>query len=126
MKNTIITIIVLVVIVVLGYILLTNKPAVNNEQLVANETEVTGTIISVNTDQVPADGPALVNIKQDNGTNTVISVRSMGINLCPAQANIADVYQLKSGDKVEARGQVSEDGAIVPCESAEHYLRIIE
>ena len=91
-----------------------------------NDRKVRGTIVSVNTDQIPADGPALVSVRQEDGNQVVIAIRSMGINLCPAQANIADVYTLKSGDMIEAQGQIGEDAMIIPCESSAHYLKVIK
>jgi hypothetical protein len=48
----------------------------------------------------------------------------MGINLCAASSSIADVYSLKTGDAVGARGKVGENGQIIPCESPAHYLHL--
>jgi hypothetical protein len=97
----------------------------DNGAVPAGEIEVRGTVVSVNTDQVPVDGPALVNLRLEDGTQAVVAIRSMGINLCPAQANIADVYKIKAGDRVEARGQIGVEGMILPCESPAHYLRVV-
>jgi hypothetical protein len=43
-------------------------------------------------------------------------------NLCKAPPP-EDVQALKAGDRVQATGTVSEDGALVVCERAEHGLR---
>lgn len=97
----------------------------NDENGETNDRAVKGTVVTVNTDQVPVDGPALVTIRVEDGTQAVIAVPSMGINFCAAQANLADVYSIKSGDRVEARGQVGVDSMIIPCQSAAHYLRVV-
>ena len=46
-------------------------------------------------------------------------------SLCAAYKalNIGDVYLIKPGQEFEVRGKLDEDGSIVPCESADHYLR---
>ena len=50
---------------------------------------------------------------------------SFGLPLCEAFTNIADVYQIKSGDRIEVNGSADENDRVVPCESADHYLRVI-
>src|SRR3712207_2065508 len=101
MKNTIILIIVLIIIGALVYAFAGNRetteapqPEETAEENTGGETpatssrEVRGTVVSVNTDQVPVDGPAVVTIREENGMQAVVAIRSMGINFCPAQANI--------------------------------------
>lgn len=90
----------------------------------SQDRAVSGTVVSVNLDAIAADGPAVVMIRTQAGVEEEVHVPSFGINLCAASANIADVYALKAGDRVEVNGTVSEEGAIVPCQSAEHYLRV--
>lgn len=89
----------------------------------SSQRSVSGTITSVNLDGIAADGPAVITVQTESGVE-VIHVPSFGLNLCAANESITDVYVLKSGDRVEARGTVSEEGAIVPCDSEEHYLRV--
>lgn len=84
-----------------------------------------GTITAVNLDQIAFDGPAVITIETAPGIQEEIQVPSFGINLCAGGANITDVYALKVGDQIEVRGAMSE-GAIVPCESTDHYLRVEE
>lgn len=83
-----------------------------------------GQVTEVNFEQVAADGPTVVTFTTA-GTNEVrqVAVPSMGLPLCPAAAEIADAFQLAPGDRIEVRGRVGEDGTIVPCEDAGHYLR---
>ncbi|HVS79816.1 MAG TPA: hypothetical protein VHF05_02465 [Candidatus Paceibacterota bacterium] len=131
MKKTFTIIILLIIVAGLAYALkmhnMAGNVAVNDANSAASSTadrEVKGTVQSVNTDQVAVDGPALVTIKQADGTDAVIAVPSMGINLCAASSSIADVYSLKTGDAVGARGKVGENGQIIPCESPAHYLHL--
>lgn len=84
-----------------------------------------GTVTSVNLDAIALDGPAVVRILTEAGTEEEIQVPSFGINLCAASKSIADVYAMRTGDRVEVNGAVSADGAIVPCESEAHYLRVV-
>ena len=90
---------------------------------VKNVVEARGEIISINTEGVALDGPALVNITTEDG-EAVVAVPSMGINLCAAKDSIADVYELRAGDMVSVRGEKNENGHIVPCVDASHYLRL--
>jgi uncharacterized OB-fold protein len=57
----------------------------------------------------------------------VVHIPSMGIMLCDARDSIVNISDLEVGMTVEARGAVSanDGGAITPCESTEHYLRIV-
>lgn len=138
MKKTITILAACILVIAIAYVFSMNRKELNvpqtegvavenidGEAFSVEEREVSGTVVSVNTDQVPVDGPALVTIREESGTQAVIAIRSMGINLCPAQANIANPYELKSGDKVEARGQIGEESMIIPCESDAHYLRTV-
>ncbi len=90
-----------------------------------NDKYVRGTVISVDTSKVPVDGPALVTIQAEGGSRAVIAIPSMGINFCPALANITSVQELKSGETVEVRGEVGAEGVILPCQSSAHYLRVV-
>lgn len=90
----------------------------------ATATAASGTVVSVNLEQIAFDGPAIIMIETETGAQQEIQVSSFGLLLCPAQESIADVYTLQSGDEVEVRGAVSAEGAIVPCESEDHYLRV--
>lgn len=127
MKNILIYAGIAVVVLVGGFFAL-NSYIYNEKQadFVPGETaEATGTILAIDTEQAIVDGPVVITLETENGTPVTIAVPSMGLPLCPAyQANnIGDVYLLSAGDEIEVRGTVSEDGSIVPCESADHYFR---
>ncbi|MFA5853956.1 MAG: META domain-containing protein [Patescibacteria group bacterium] len=95
-----------------------------DEETAAEDRVVSGTVVSIDTDQVPVDGPAVVNLRTSSGAMAKILVPSFGLGLCKAKASIADVYTLKAGDRVEANGSLGVDGAIIPCQSEAHYLRV--
>ncbi len=86
---------------------------------------VRGTITEIDTDGIMLDGPYVINIAAENGARTRIEIPSMGINLCPAQDAIAGIDTLAVGQTIEVRGYAS-GSALVPCERADHYLRVIE
>ncbi len=98
----------------------------NDGEPASQDRAISGTVVSINTDQVPVDGPAIVTIRVSGGVMEKILVPSFGLGLCKAKSSIADVYTLKAGDAVEANGSVGTDGAIVPCQSQAHYLRIVK
>lgn len=83
-----------------------------------------GVVTGINTEEVAFDGPIRITIETEAGTATEIAVPSMGLPLCPAYqaGSIKDPYSIEVGATVEVRG-ASEEGAIVPCESEDHYLR---
>jgi len=91
----------------------------------SEERTATGQITSINLDMIAFDGPAVVTIQTDAEAFTEIHVPSFGLLLCEAKANIADVYELNAGDRVEVRGSMNAGGSIVPCDSPDHYLRVI-
>lgn len=90
----------------------------------ATEVTAEGTVTSVNLEAMMVDGPALITIDEEGGGEAVIAVPSMGLGLCAAKANIADVSTLRQGMSVEVRGTWTSEGEIVPCESPTHYLRV--
>ncbi len=99
-----------------------------NGSTAPNGTDLTysGKVVSVNLDQIAADGPAVVTLQTSTGVSVQIHVPSFGINLCKARTSIADVSTLKVGDAVEVHGAAGADGAIVPCDSEAHYLRVVK
>lgn len=126
MKNKTGIYILLAVLVLVGGFFLFNSYIYNEKQAdyaVGDTVDRSGKVLAVNTDQVAFDGPALITLEGAGGELSAIAVPSMGLPLCPAYQNIGDIYLLKSGDMIEVRGAVSEDGSIVPCDSNEHYLR---
>jgi hypothetical protein len=104
----------------------TNRVAApGTEEDVAVESRTTsGAVTEVSLDGMAADGPGIIKIRTAAGAEDVINVPSFGLALCAAKDNIADVYSIEVGDEVEVRGAVIEEGVIVPCTSADHYLRV--
>lgn len=120
--------VVIAIIVIVGALLLVtgndNGESVQQEEQQTDGATASGTVTAVDSSQVAVDGPYVVEIETDEGTAQRIEVPSMGINLCAAQENIASVSDIETGDTVSVRGTMSAEGAIVPCEGTDHYLRI--
>ena len=89
------------------------------------EGEARGTITSVNTEQAMVDGPILITVREEGGNEVIVAVPSMGLPMCAARANMADAFALTAGQYIEVHGAVGAEGMIVPCESADHYLRVV-
>lgn len=87
--------------------------------------ELSGVAVVINSDQIAFDGPYVVALKVANGPVVNVAVPSMGLPMCAAYqaGNVVGVNLIKLGDEVKVKGQVAEDGSVVPCESADHYLR---
>ena len=85
-----------------------------------------GAIVSIDLSKIPVDGPAELVIEAAGRSRVTVLVPSFGLRLCAAYGSIADVYSMKVGQRVEVNGSVGEGGAIVPCTSASHYLRLAE
>ena len=96
-----------------------SEPQENSEQ-----AAFSGTVQSVDLTQMAVDGPAVVTIETEAGGTKEIHVPSMGLPLCPAKDNIADVATINENDTVEVNGDVNVSGAITPCQSEDHYLRV--
>jgi hypothetical protein len=94
------------------------------------DRQVRGEIISIDSSEVPADGPYYIEIDLEETierpeTSATVMVPSMGINLCPARENMADVGTLLVGMTIEVNGYIGEGGYVRPCQSEGHYLRVI-
>ena len=96
-----------------------------DENAPVNGIEVRGTVIDMDLDQAMVDGPYVLVVREDNGDEAVIVVPSMGIMTCAAYKNIANVSSIEIGMMVEAKGSLTAQGGIIPCESASHYLRVV-
>lgn len=84
-----------------------------------------GTIVSVNMEQAMVDGPVLITLREESGEEAIVAVPSMGLPMCAARANMADAFALTPGQYIEVHGAVGVEGMIIPCESADHYLRVV-
>lgn len=125
--KTLIWIVVLAAVVLGLYFLVskpdTEEPVVNTDEQDMGETVfLEGTVMSINTDDVALDGPSLITVNTTEGER-VVAVPSMGINLCAAKDDIADVFTISLGDTVSVSGEPDEEGRVVPCVDASHYLR---
>ena len=114
------------VVVIAFYIL--NSYIYNEKQadfVVGETVSKSGEVLAIDREQVLLDGPFLITLESSNGEVSTIAVPSMGILLCPAHEakNIGDVSLINVGDMLDVRGEISEDGSIVPCSSPDHYLR---
>lgn len=113
----IIWIIIIIIIAALAYTYWSPKPIEDNS------ITAEGSVTEINFEAIAFDGPALVFVSTLEGEK-VVAVPSMGINLCAAVEDITDVFALKAGDRVSVRGELDEEGRIVPCSDASHYLRV--
>ena len=103
-----------------------NEGDTQNSQ--TSDLELRGVITKLDETQAMVDGPYIVEVAIEGGDDTArVLIPSMGILLCEARDNIADISGLEEGMTVEARGSVSVDdgGSITPCESEDHYLRVV-
>ncbi len=121
--------ILLALAVLVGGFFWLNRYIYNEKQadFTAGETAtLNGVILAIDTTQAAVDGPLLITLESEQGEVATIAVPSMGQPLCEAYkaGNLADAFSLVPGDKLDVRGMVSDSGSIVPCESAEHYLRV--
>lgn len=90
----------------------------------AADTEVRGTVTNVNLEQMAVDGPALISIESEQNITYTVAVPSMGLPLCAARENIADVSDINVGDALAVRGKTNAEGYIIPCEDAAHFLQV--
>ncbi len=117
-----------ILLVVIGLFYAFNAYIYNEKQaeFVPGQTvTVTGQVLAVSMEQAAFDGPYLITLQPKNQSPVTIAVPSMGLPLCAAYTakNIGDVSLIQAGQEFEVRGEVAEDGSIVPCESADHFLR---
>ena len=88
--------------------------------------EMTGTVTEVDTSGAALDKPVLIRVRTAASETFTVAVPTMGLPLCKASANIADAFSIKAGDTISVKGEATGEGTIVPCVSADHYLRVAE
>jgi len=128
MKKIIIFLLLVVVIALgIGFLARDTQAPVNGPDLSAEVSNVTvqGVVTDVNLEQAMVDGPYLVVVAEEDGSEAIIAVPSMAIDMCVAKDNITHPSDIKKGMTVEASGALASDGNIVPCESPSHYLRVV-
>lgn len=120
---------VILLALIAGYFILGNKAAEAPQAEVpvveAEAAEIRGEVVSVDSSGIALDGPYLLTVRDAEGVGHTIAVPSMGINLCAARDAISGLSQVAVGDFVEVRGAQDEEGNIVPCDDASHYLTIM-
>lgn len=84
------------------------------------QSTVEGQVVSVDTAPWAYDGSAVVTVDTDTRGAVRVQLPARW-NLCKAPAP-QDIDRLQPGQRVRATGTVSEDGALVVCERAEHAL----
>ncbi len=89
----------------------------------SSDSSFTGVLTSVDRSAMAYDGDAVLMI--DSGGETVVIRVPARINLCSAREQI-QLDQLRVGERVEVRGVLGSDGAIIPCENPRHLLRRLE
>lgn len=118
-KQIVYAVLVIAVLAVIGLFFAQSKSAENE----ATGRSVSGVVSSLDLEQAMVDGPYVVVIKTESGSEETVHVPSMGIRLCAAPEKIMSPSELKAGDRVEVKGTLTAEGFIIPCESADHYLR---
>ena len=121
--------IVIIALILLGLFITLTKPRATDQGAIVEEVAAPiavaeGRVTAVDRNQMVADGPGLVTIESAAGAQNVIAVPSMGRLLCAALGSVADVYAIEVGDMVSVRGARNEEGHIVPCDDAGHYLKV--
>ncbi len=91
----------------------------------ASGVQISGSVVALDLEQAMVDGPYVVTVRDSDGSERDVKVPSMGIMLCAAREGIMSPSELKVGDRVEARGALTAEGDLVPCESPDHYLRLV-
>ena len=114
-------IIVVILAVATAYFLFVGD---NTEEGVLSTQTKSGEVTEVSLDQMAFDGPGILKAEDNDGNIFTIAVPSMGIQLCSARENIAEISNVAVGDMVEVSGILDENSQVVPCQDEDHYLRI--
>ncbi len=69
--------------------------------------------------------PIMFTVLTATGETKIVAV-PQDRSQCPAAADMVDIQKVAVGDELAARGEVAEDGSIVPCHDATHYLKVIK
>lgn len=131
MNKTIIAVIILALVGAALYFVLTRpapapeEPEVQGTAQMGEDREVSGPVTMVDTSGIAADGPYRVTVQTLENELVTVAIPSMGLPLCAAKEAIADPNTIAVGQMLEVRGVVGDGGEVIPCESAEHYVRIV-
>lgn len=115
----------LLLALIIGYVLYTrdssDTPVVEDAP---SSVTMSGTITGVDNSKLMLDGPTIITATDDAGEPFLTAVPSMGLSLCPAHINIADVSLATMGDRIEVSGSRDAEGYIVPCDDTTHRLTL--
>lgn len=117
----------LVALLVGGLVFYMDREKVSEDFIGDEQTtvaEIKGEVISVDLSQMMLDGPAVIKGISENSEEFEVAIPSMGLPLCVAVDNIADVSMVAVGDKIEVLGNKNEQGQIIPCDDKNHYFNV--
>lgn len=81
---------------------------------------VTGTVRSVDTSEMAVDGPGRIQLRTDRHGDVLVLVSSC-MGPCSLES-VERLFQMRSGQRWRARGEVREDGSLVIYDEANHEL----
>jgi len=84
-----------------------------------------GVVAGVDASQAVVDGPVIIQIRNTDAGTTTVAVPTMSLSTCDAFENIADVPSIELKESIIVRGTKQSDGDIVPCDSPDHYLKVV-
>ena len=100
------------------------RPAHTTSLVPGEQATFEGRIVGVDTNPWAYDGNAVVTVATDNGGTVQVQLPARW-NLCKAEAP-GDVQALRSDDRVQVAGTVTEAGTVVVCEQPQHHLRKVD
>jgi tRNA(Ile2) C34 agmatinyltransferase TiaS len=100
------------------------RPAHTTSLVPGEQATFEGRIVGVDTNPWAYDGNAVVTVATDNSGTVQVQLPARW-NLCKAEAP-DDVQALRSDDRVQVAGTVTEAGTVVVCEQPQHHLRKVD
>lgn len=123
MRNILIGGAIILALLVGGFFAL-NAYIYNEKQSDTKRVVAVGSVTAVDLEPMTYDGPGRIVITTTEGKNLTIEVPAR-MNLCAAKDTIDDVSQIAVNDTIEVTGDLTAEGVVVPCESMEHYLKVV-
>jgi hypothetical protein len=80
-----------------------------------------GTVVAFDLEPMSYDADGIVTVRTDDGEDVRVLLPAR-YGLCAATYD--DWGELEVDDRVSVRGTVTEEGAVRPCTSADHYFRL--
>ena len=100
------------------------RPAHTTSLVPGEQATFEGRIVGVDTNPWAYDGNAVVTVATDNSGTVQVQLPARW-NLCKSEAP-GDVQALRSDDRVQVAGTVTEAGTVVVCEQPQHHLRKVD